>query len=561
MSINRSQTERINSIFKGNSFVIPTYQRKYSWTDEERKELWQDIQESINDDMNHFVGTICLKENKTVDLSSTETVYEIIDGQQRIITIFILLSVLIDSIKDTKVKEIQRNAFIGSDNNLKIQPLGGDGEFLKSIIFNYDKIDVAQVKKRSQILMYSAKKEYLAFVKPLSSEEIEQTIIFILNKIELLVSNVESQAQAVKMFSIINDRGLPLRILDKTKSILMLYSTMHLKERLNPIINDSFEIIFDSYDDIFLLKDKLGILGGFEENTIFTQHYYSAKTLFPETWHYKDSADTIFKNLKSKCQDSKNNKDELETFILNYVVDLANFAANYSSLIKEIENKIIYQKPFRFLGYTATLYPLIIRLYSQKKLDELLAVLELTEVRVFKLTGTNAIKDIYLLSSEVAFSNLDIEEIKQRLIEFNQKFMPDFNFKNFLGTDIATNRAVKYIVSEYNNDQLSINQYNNLQVEHIFSVDPEFEPSSYGFVEGYDYEKDRIGNLGLLEENINKGIGNKPPIHKVNGYLKSIVENTRNLAGEIQKGNYSKTNVDERRERIIEFCIDRFKLS
>ena len=58
MSITKSQTEKIGSIFNGNRFIIPTYQRKYSWTDTERKALWQDIEESLNDKMNHFVGTL-----------------------------------------------------------------------------------------------------------------------------------------------------------------------------------------------------------------------------------------------------------------------------------------------------------------------------------------------------------------------------------------------------------------------------------------------------------------------------------------------------------------------
>ena len=49
MSITKSQTEKIGSIFNGNRFEIPTYQRKYSWTDNERKALWQDIEESIKD--------------------------------------------------------------------------------------------------------------------------------------------------------------------------------------------------------------------------------------------------------------------------------------------------------------------------------------------------------------------------------------------------------------------------------------------------------------------------------------------------------------------------------
>ena len=61
MSITKSQTDRIGSIFKGNHFTIPKYQRKYSWTEDETIALWNDINESIDKNMNHFVGTLCFK--------------------------------------------------------------------------------------------------------------------------------------------------------------------------------------------------------------------------------------------------------------------------------------------------------------------------------------------------------------------------------------------------------------------------------------------------------------------------------------------------------------------
>jgi uncharacterized protein with ParB-like and HNH nuclease domain len=116
MSITKSQTDRIGSIFKGNNFTIPKYQRKYSWTEEETKALWDDINESIGNGMNHFVGTLCFKENKSIGLS-TDTEYEVIDGQQRLTTIFIMLSVLIDKISDKDIRKEQQHAFIGLDDS------------------------------------------------------------------------------------------------------------------------------------------------------------------------------------------------------------------------------------------------------------------------------------------------------------------------------------------------------------------------------------------------------------------------------------------------------------
>ena len=559
MSISKSQTEKIGSIFNGNRFVIPTYQRKYSWTDTERKALWQDIEESIKDNMNHFVGTLSFKENKAVGLS-TDTLYEIIDGQQRITTLFILLKVLIDKISNEDTRKSQLGAFIGDKGNLKLHPLGVDGDFLNKLLFEFDTIKEEEINKRSQKFMYSAKKLFTAFTNALKPQDIEQRIIFIRDRIEVLVFNVESQAQAVKMFSIINDRGLPLRILDKTKSILMLYSTLHLEEQLNGQINDGFEKIFDSYDDLLVTRDKLGILGRLEENTIFTQHYYSSKKLFPATWNNRDGADTIFDNLKTRCEELKDKSDELKKFITDYLTDFQNFAVSYSSMIKEAETKSVFQKPFRYLEFTATLYPLIVRLYMQNKLDDLLPILEAIEVRVYKLRGTNPIADMYWLSSYISENDLTIDEIKSSLINFNEKFVNNHVFATYLDSAIADNGAVKYILSEFNKENIDIATYKNLQVEHVFSKNPNYEVSSYGFSEDYDYEKNRLGNLGLLEYWLNEGLGNLPPINKVTGYLQSSINDTRNLAGEIQIGKFAKQNVDDRRKLIIDFCIDRFKL-
>lgn len=560
MSITKSQTEKIGSIFNGNRFTIPTYQRKYSWTDNERKALWQDLEESIKDDMNHFVGTLSFKENKSVGLS-TDTTYEIIDGQQRITTIFILLKVLIDKIADANTRNSQLNAFIGSEDNLKLHPLGADGDFLKLLLFHSEIIDEKDINKRSQKFMYSAKKQFTAFANSLTPAEVENRIIFIRDRIDVLVFNVESQAQAVKMFSIINDRGLPLRILDKTKSILMLYSTIHLSEELNNSINNSFENIFDSYDDLLVTRDKLGILGRLEENTIFTQHYYSSRRLFPGTWNNRDGADTIFNNLKNSCEELKDKPDELKAFMVKYLTDFENFAVSYSNLVKEVGSNEVYQKAFRYLEFTGTLYPLIVRLYMQKKLEILIDLLEAVEVRVYKLRGTNPIADLYWLSSYVADQEPDVEDIRQRLIYIGEKFVNNHVFSNYLDNAIYGNGAVKYILSEYNGENLDYETYKDLQVEHIFSKEPNFDVSIYGFTDDYNYEKNRIGNLGLLEQALNKGLGNLPPVNKVSGYINSQINDMRNLGGEILKGSYSKLNADNRRNLIINFCIARFKLS
>lgn len=98
---------------KKNQFVIPIYQRLYSWEKEQCKQLWDDIIKIGRDDkMNgHFIGSILyvLDGNK-----HSGNPLLIIDGQQRLTTITLLLTALRDHWSD-KRKEIENHYLINSD--------------------------------------------------------------------------------------------------------------------------------------------------------------------------------------------------------------------------------------------------------------------------------------------------------------------------------------------------------------------------------------------------------------------------------------------------------------
>ena len=85
--------EKIRKIFSGDAqFIIPRNQRRYVWEEKQWKELLGDIEyikkrkKDINKDISHFLGSFVLQEK--------ESSYEIIDGQQRITTLFIILSAI-----------------------------------------------------------------------------------------------------------------------------------------------------------------------------------------------------------------------------------------------------------------------------------------------------------------------------------------------------------------------------------------------------------------------------------------------------------------------------------
>ncbi|GAA9900151.1 DUF262 and DUF1524 domain-containing protein [Helicobacter pylori] len=99
-----------------NQFVIPIYQRLYSWKKEQCKQLWDDIIKiGGNDKMNgHFIGSILYA---GVDDTHSSPLL-IIDGQQRLTTITLLLIALKDHLNDeVKRKEIENHYLINSDKD------------------------------------------------------------------------------------------------------------------------------------------------------------------------------------------------------------------------------------------------------------------------------------------------------------------------------------------------------------------------------------------------------------------------------------------------------------
>jgi len=84
---------------KSPQFVIPIYQRTYSWADRECRQLWNDIVRTGSNDAvtAHFVGSIVYIEKGLYQVSSQSPML-VIDGQQRLTTLTLLLAALANAL-------------------------------------------------------------------------------------------------------------------------------------------------------------------------------------------------------------------------------------------------------------------------------------------------------------------------------------------------------------------------------------------------------------------------------------------------------------------------------
>jgi len=125
-------------------FVVPMYQRKYSWDTKEWNTLWEDLLELYEEaePRSHFIGSIVTMPTQSVPEGVAK--FLLIDGQQRFTTIFLLLSVLRDkartSTSSTLADEIDliflKNQFKQGNDAFKLLPTQGDRQSFLSIIRN-----------------------------------------------------------------------------------------------------------------------------------------------------------------------------------------------------------------------------------------------------------------------------------------------------------------------------------------------------------------------------------------------------------------------------------------
>ena len=117
ISVNKQTIEQFLLNARTKPFIIPDYQRPYSWTSDQINTLFKDIWEftcnegGTDKEGTYFLGSIVFYENKNGE-------QEIIDGQQRITSIFLLLRAIYTKLSKPKEKTEEAKNFIN-----KIEPL------------------------------------------------------------------------------------------------------------------------------------------------------------------------------------------------------------------------------------------------------------------------------------------------------------------------------------------------------------------------------------------------------------------------------------------------------
>lgn len=218
-----------SQFFEGNKrqYIIPVYQRNYDWTLEECKKLFDDIIVSFDTDNDHYIGSVIQVQK---DEEHSIKPFIVIDGQQRLTTIYLLLTALLEFEENMDRQEVLKdsvfNNFRGEDPKepheiykLKLKANTNDNIQLKNLMnHKFDEID-----KSSNVF-----KNYEYF-KELIREKLKHDYSpnDIKKGIEKLVCvvislNEEKGDNPQVIFERINSTGLPLELDDLVRNYALM---------------------------------------------------------------------------------------------------------------------------------------------------------------------------------------------------------------------------------------------------------------------------------------------------------------------------------------------------
>jgi len=491
---------------KKSDFLIPDYQRPYAWEESQCQTLWDDIftfafpdnnYEKFEKNEEYFLGSIVTFENEN-------NKKEVIDGQQRLTTLMLLL-----------------RAFYAKFNNMQDDNSKSTRDRIAQCLWKTDefgKADLNVLKIDSEVATDNDKDEFLDILKTgiVSKEQksnYAKNYIFFQQKIDdflrefpsyfaylparilgnciLLPIEAESQDTALRIFSTLNNRGLPLSDADIFKAqFYKHYSTKNQK--------DDF---IEKWKELEEISGKIfRPLNGIPMDELFTRYMYFIRS----KQGIKSSTTEALRKFYEKGKYAILKQDETLPN-LKILVDFWNDIYNQNSdrFSPNILRKffVLNYAPNGMWTYFLSVYFLHNKNLSDQlddnKLDDFLnKIIAFVWGFSFINPGVNALRTPVYAEMINVVTNKDVNFDEHKFEENTLRIaINNFEFKN--GRPITRSMLTWWA---FNNDKQSIPTLNtNFDIEHIFARKRQENDKTLTNTKNLE----ALGNKVLLEDKIN----------------------------------------------------------
>ncbi|MEH2417772.1 DUF262 domain-containing protein [Nostoc sp.] len=549
-----TETNFLKFLEGNKQLIIPIYQRPYSWKIPQCQQLWNDILRAANDNTisGHFIGSLVYMVD-SVYLTAVIPKLLVIDGQQRLTTLSLLLSVLSKAIRASNEKiDISSEAL---EDFYLFNRYGKDSERYKLLLNQKDRETLIRLLEDTEIPSDKSQQlveNYRHFESKIHKPDIDLNALYrgICKLMIVEISLERDRDDPQLIFESLNSTGLELSEADKIRNYVLMGLQPEKQDEIYNLYWHPMEKSFDKTANSELF-DR------------FIRDYLTIKSRSGTVPNIRD----VYSSFKAYVQDKK------DTLIKEIVADVYLYSKYFVKLAfpqetdQEIKQLITDINTLR----VNVAYPFLIEVYddyiqSKIALQEFITILRLVESYVFRrsicgIPTSSMNKSFATLSREIDRENyLESLQIALNGKKSYKRFPGDEESRReFVVKDIYNFRGRNYLLRKLENyerkELVNVEEYT---IEHIMPQNPNLSLEWQADL-GEQWKEIRakylhtIGNLTLT--GYNPELSDRPFIEKrdINGgFADSPLHLNRGLQHLKQ---WNETEINKRAESLADMAV------
>lgn len=521
-------------------YCIPDYQRAYVWDTDQVRDLLDDTISAYreNKEAQYFLGSMVLKINEKSENNVSYTEYELLDGQQRITTVFLILACMRDMLTDYPQYQNSLASFVYQAEDAILQ----QPERMR-IIFNirsdvrdfvnehikplHGTCDSALLKDKMQAKDVNISIRNMANAMLVAHEFLEENkseiigyLSYFLNKVLMIYVATEELQDAFQLFTVLNNRGVKLSSSDilKAENLKELSAADRTSwatrwEEMETYFGEDFDKFLSHIRTILVKKKQTTtLLKEFDEFVYSNQEYdRTQKKYVPRTPILRRGKDTFellysYYHTYQEVFDTDHSVATGDYEITNYLKLMeTGFGADYW-----IAPVLDYYRKYRRRGFVAFL----------KALDRKLSADWITAA-----TPTVRMENVNAILREIEASQDSAVLLQSKAFDINKN-----DFERVINGDIYGRSFAKYQLLKldliYRGSSTPMIPQAIASIEHILPRNPSADSQWVKDFSAAEREEwtNKLGNLVLISRRKNTSQGNKDYVEKKEKYFEKNIE-------------------------------------